>query len=610
MQLQLSSDKLPIDLEEADIPDVSDIYSSPMPSARSGALYNAFSYPTKISPEVIALFIATHTAPGESVLDVFSGSGTTGIAALLCDNPTDSMKAMASRLGLAPKWGPRHAHLVDVGTLGCFISEVLTSKLDPESFSKAASYLIEQAEKRLKGLYEVEDLDGNLGLIRHVIWSDVLVCQRCSSEHTLWDVAAQRNPATFLTKFSCPNCSYAQKVEDCKRAEEVSIDVFGKSVLTRRRVPVEVHGVSGNKKWRRAATKEDTHKEVWREYKIPEIAPDVPIEWGELKRSGYHRGIERLHHFYTPRNFISIATCFEIADEFSEPISSALKFLILSYNSSHSTLMTRVVAKKNQPDFVLTGAQSGVLYVSGLPVEKNVLLGLRRKAKVIKNAFSLLYKSQSSVKVHNTSSEQLPLDSSSVEYVFTDPPFGDYIPYAELNQLNEIWLGKITDRRSETAVSKSGGKNVEHYEASMTRVFTEVERVLKPSGLATVVFHSAHSKIWQALISSYANSGLKVVKTSVLDKIQSSFKQVVSKVSVKGDPLILLQKGSSESSHSEEGSLILSKLRKEYEKNPSQDIRPYFSRYIAECIAAGQPIFLDASEFAHQLSSATDNINE
>jgi hypothetical protein len=61
------------------------------------------------------------------------------------------------------------------------------------------------------------------------------------------------------------------------------------------------------------------------------------------------------------------------ASEFSEDVRDALKLLILSYNATHSTLMTRIVVKRGQPDFVLTGAQSGVLYVSGLPVEKTSL---------------------------------------------------------------------------------------------------------------------------------------------------------------------------------------------------------------------------------------------
>ncbi len=67
-----------------------------------------------------------------------------------------------------------------------------------------------------------------------------------------------------------------------------------------------------------------------------------------------------------------------------EDLQSALRLWVLSYNASHSTLMTRVVLKKNSKDFVLTGAQSGVLYVSGLPVEKNIFAGLRRKISVFR----------------------------------------------------------------------------------------------------------------------------------------------------------------------------------------------------------------------------------
>ncbi len=75
------------------------LYQKPLKASRSGPLYNAFSYPTKISPEAIAVFIATHTSPGETVLDAFGGSGTTGLATLLCDKPTEAMHKMAEELG-------------------------------------------------------------------------------------------------------------------------------------------------------------------------------------------------------------------------------------------------------------------------------------------------------------------------------------------------------------------------------------------------------------------------------------------------------------------------------------------------------------------------------
>ena len=44
------------------------LYSKDLPSTRTGLFYNTFSYPTKISPESIAVYIAAHTKPGDTVL--------------------------------------------------------------------------------------------------------------------------------------------------------------------------------------------------------------------------------------------------------------------------------------------------------------------------------------------------------------------------------------------------------------------------------------------------------------------------------------------------------------------------------------------------------------
>src|SRR5690606_21685983 len=112
--------------------------------------------------------------------------------------------------------------------------------------------------------------------------------------------------------------------------------------------------------------------------------------WGDLYRSGYHRGISHLHHFYTARNFLAVATLWDLIHQFDEDLQDSLRLLVLSFNASHSTLMTRVVVKQNQHDLVLTGAQSGVLYLSGLPVEKNVYEGVRRKITTFRRAFEMV----------------------------------------------------------------------------------------------------------------------------------------------------------------------------------------------------------------------------
>lgn len=92
------------------------LYSKPLPSSRSGAFYNTFPYPTKISPEAIAVYIACTTKPGDVVLDTFAGSGSTGIAALLCEHPTQNMQEIAKNLNVTPVWGARNAVLYEIGT--------------------------------------------------------------------------------------------------------------------------------------------------------------------------------------------------------------------------------------------------------------------------------------------------------------------------------------------------------------------------------------------------------------------------------------------------------------------------------------------------------------
>lgn len=575
--------------------EVKGLYKVPLPSARTGPLYNAFSYPTKISPEAIAVFIATHTKPGATVLDAFGGSGTTGLAAMLCDRPTEAMHKMARSMGITPQWGPRSAHLFEIGKLGSFVAKTLCAPPDPAAFSKAVDELCRQAQEKIGWLYTARDPLGNEGTLRHAVWSDVLVCPSCSEETSYWEAAVRHKPLSMSESFVCSSCKKNHRIDACERAFETVRDAFGKRHETRKRVIARVYGQTGKTKWQRPPVQEDLKTvAAAKRADVPKSAPDAELVWGDLHRAGYHRGIKRLHHFYTRRNFLAVATLWELAGKFPRNVRDALRLLILSYNSSHSTLMTRVVVKKGQADLALTGAQSGVLYISGLPVEKNVIEGITRKAKSFRDAFALVHGSRSHVQVFNRTSERMGLPDASVDYIFTDPPFGDYIPYAELNQLNEIWLGETTDRSKEIIVSAAQKKSVNDYERMIGNVFSELARVLKPDGHATVVFHSAHSEIWRALVAAYSQAGFTVAAASVLDKIQASFKQVVSTVSVKGDPLILLTKAKPKASSRKTCRQLAEQILSEADK---EDPKMLYSRFVGRCLELGVPINIDASEF-------------
>lgn len=520
------------------------LYSKPIPASRSGALYSAFSYPTKISPESIAVFIASHTKPGDTVLDPFGGSGTTGLAVHLCAKPTKEVLALAKKLGAPVTWGPRNAVIYELSVLGSFVAQTMCDPPEPYEFLRAAEDLISACEARIGSVYEATNDCGCPGIIRYAIWSDILECGYCGYQVPFWEAMVTLSPLSIASTFKCPACKKTADPGEVERVLETFHDpITGRQEIRRKRVLRRIYGQTGNRKWSRPATEADEAiAQAAADIPLSRTVPVAEIPWGDLYRAGYHKGITHAHHFYTPRNLLVMATLWEQIAEAPVALQDALKLLVLSYNATHSTLMTRVVVKSGEKDFVVTGAQSGVLYISSLPVEKNILEGLRRKTKTLAKAFAVIRNSGSQVRIVQGSSTQLDLPDKSVDYVFTDPPFGGYIPYAELNFLNEVWLGKITDRQEEIIVSSSQGKSVHTYGKLMAKVFKEIARTLKDNGKATVVFHSAKVDVWHAFQEAYRSAGLSVAYSSVLDKLQESFKQVTSTVTVKGDPLLLLVK--------------------------------------------------------------------
>lgn len=582
---------------------LSALYERALPAKRTGPLYGAFPYPTKISPEAIALFIAAHTKPGDTVFDGFAGSGTTGLAALLCENPTAELRAEAERLGLNVKWGTRNAVLYELGALGAFVGQTLTNPPDPKAFRKAAEGLLREAEESDGWMYEAADPDGKIGSIRHVIWTDQVACPSCRRKVALWDSCVSFDPASIASEFNCPACSHKSSFDKFHRfTEKMPDEITGRPTEQRARQIARVYGVTGKKRWSRAPLKSDLQllKKIAAQ-PLPDGVPSVEIPWGDLYRRGYHQGITHLHHFYTRRNLTVFARLWECTNKFKGSLRDALRFWLLSYNASHATIMTRVVAKTGQKDLVVTSAQPGVLYVSGLPVEKNLFAGLRRKLTTIANAFAVIHGRKGKVEVHQGSSCYVGLPDGSIDYVFTDPPFGANIPYAEINFLNEAWLSRYTERADEIIVSASQEKSIEHYQSLLTTALAEVNRILKPDGRVTLVFHSASADVWNALQSAYTDAHLGVECAGVLEKTQGSFKQVTTTGAVRGDPVLLLAKADAKQDEHPQESVwaVAEQLRQAaLSLDPSeQSAQRLYSRLISHFLTNHQKIPLDADDF-------------
>ena len=573
------------------------LFSKPLPSTRSGAFYNTFPYPTKISPESIAVYIASTTHVGDTVLDAFAGSGSTGIGALLSEHPTEMMITTAKELGVEPVWGKRNAILYEIGTYAAFATRTLTNRLTAKQYTESVNSFIEKAKKLVLDMYEAKSPDGKVGTIRYAIWTEYLICPQCQKEINYFQHGTSRKPVTFSNSIECPYCHMISSVDNMSFSTENYNDkILKKTISRKKRRLAWIYGSSGRENWDRAATEEDEKliQKLEEEFE-PNEAPRI-IEWGDLHRTGYHYGITHLHHFYTIRNYRVMSELWKLAETYPEREADALKLLLLSYNETHCTLMTRVVAKQNAKDFVLTGAQSGVLYISKLPVEKNILLGLLRKAKPFEAAYKLLENCHGKVEVRNTSSTRMLEQDNCVDFVFTDPPFGDFIPYAEVNQINELWLSKVTDRKEEVIISNSQNKDVSSYRNMLAKVFKEIKRLTKDDCPIAVVFHAARAIVWNAFSDAIKTAGLDFQQSSFLDKTQASFKQIVSKASVQGDPLFLLKKCNTGKKAKMTQEQILQQIVQKNAHRTEKEKRRCYSLYIGKCLENGISVQMDANQ--------------
>jgi hypothetical protein len=134
----------------------------------------------------------------------------------------------------------------------------------------------------------------------------------------------------------------------------------------------------------------------------------------------------------------------------------------------------------------------------------------------------------------------------SVDYIFTDPPFGANFDYSELNFFWEPFLGVVTNQVAEAIVSTCQQKSIDSYRMLMTDSFRECFRVLKPGRWMTVEFSNTKAAVWNAIQNALEHAGFVVANVSTLDKKQKGFKALMTPTAVKQDLIISAYKPSNQ----------------------------------------------------------------
>ena len=514
-------------------------------AGKTDPLYRAHGYHhTKVPHLAIVPSILHYTRPGDVVLDGFCGSGMTGVAAQWCGTAPPAYRRTLEQLWKAeqrdpPAWGARRVVLGDLSPAATFIAANYNIPFDVDAFDNAAGRLLAEVEAEVGWMYETRHTDGrSTGRINYTVWSEVFSCPDCTGEVVFLDEALDKASRRTRTTFPCPHCAVKLKKGNLVRSfETLSDPASGKPWKRIRLRPVLIDYTVGDARYQKEPDAADL--EVLDRITGLPLGPEVPTNAFPIDEM-YHgsrlrpKGFTHVHHLFLPRAAHALAALWRRADACEDArLRSVLLFFVEQAIWGMSVLARYAPTHYSQVNQYLTG----VFYVGSQIVDVSPRYILGGKSRRLTRAFAPVPSSRSAPMISTADCAAYGLPDESIDYVFTDPPFGENIFYADLNYVVESWHRAFTRSETEAIVDRPKGKQIADYQRLMQRCFEAYRRVLKPGRWITVVFHNSRNAIWNAIQEAMLAAGFVVADVRTLDKQQGSYRQVTS-TAVKQDLVI------------------------------------------------------------------------
>ncbi len=503
--------------------EVSEPYAADVSEGKNNPIYMAHSYHTKVPHPAIMRYILHYTQPRDIVFDGFAGTGMTGVAASFC-NTRDF------RLGDVKKvsWGKRNAIVSDLSPIASFIAYNYNSSRNLQHIIGEYETLLNHLNEKYEHFYKTKHSANLLGNINYIIFSDVFLCPNCHNDIVYFNTAVTENKNAILSEFHCPNCSTIVAKRSLQR-KVVTKHINGVLSKVSETVPVLINYSFKNKRFEKVPDAEDFAliEKIEQDYQSVTFPPDLLPDGFNTAQPKFSHNACRVNQFFTKRALVIL----------NELLVSNESLFLLTASMWNSSILYRWRTSGKG------GIMNGVLYIASTHQENNVLNIVKNKLNDIKRAFAEPI-SRNLVSTH--SANQNPLKDCSVDYIFTDPPFGGNIMYSELSYLWESWLKVKTNNKPEAIESTVQNKGLIEYQRLMCQCFQEFFRILKYGKWMTVEFSNTGAAVWNGIQTALSNAGFIVANVASLDKKQGSFKAVTTVTAVKQDLVISCYKPSSE----------------------------------------------------------------
>jgi 16S rRNA G966 N2-methylase RsmD len=501
-----------------------------LPAKRHTPMYLLHKYWARKPHNVVREYIEVYSSTGDIVLDPFCGSGVTAIEAL-----------KAGRKAIA----------IDLNPLAVFITRMTVIPVDTKEFERWFDVLKENVKERIDSFYKIpcpkcgEDADTT-----NTVWSYVVKCPSCDKKVVMAD--AERPVGKRQNIYVCYHCndsfSYANQAVEYETPLRLSYKC--------------------------------THCKETGSIKNPDFEdntdlgsywyPKISLFYPGNKAFRTKRRAGTTEELFTKRNVACLSILLDAITSIKKPIYRDLMLLTFSSTlpqASRMMIWTETSgASWKMPEYIVFAEHREFNVWDRFENRfKSVLRGKKDSNEQIKafkeaNSFEDLKKDANFLAITKNALELTKdndaLLQDSVDYIFTDPPYGGDIQYYELDFMRLAWLrGRNNDERfdldwwgDEITINESGqNKDFEYYHKMMSAAFQQMYKVLKLGRYLTVTFHNVDVKTYSSILDAGVSAGFASRKVVYQPPASISAKaQLQPYGSAVGDYYIRFQKSEKE----------------------------------------------------------------
>ena len=455
-------------------------FTEDISASKNDKFYTVHSYHTKVPDKIIQAYISHYTGRNDIVVDVFSGSGMTGIA--------------AQALG-------RASILIDLCPVASHIANNyrLLANCIPNQITETFNQIMNEIERQYNWMYKTETGKN----VNWCVWSEVLECPYCRNENLFYFTSTSNN------SIQCENCKANLAKKGLNRIIKERNGGY---------IPVLINYGTGKNRSQRVLSEFDLNLlEKIENTKIPYWYPDLQTnfhekKWGRLSQ-GNHRGFNRYSQFYPRRSLFILSAFREYSMKEDNPEIRSFLMFVLTATAYGLTIFNRYLPERNSN----VGMLANTLFIPPLYSETNAINKLRKKY----NRFIAAQRGHpvaDSIISTQSATDLQNIPDNTLDYAFVDPPFGDNILYVSSNSVPESWLRVFSNGIPEAIISEWRNKSPEVYRNLLSEAFKELFRILKPGRWITVEFHNSRALIWNYLHESIIRAGLVIAQVTILDK--------------------------------------------------------------------------------------------